>query len=91
MDKKIPPLTKDQRKACLLLRKLHLSGDLQEVEWLFLKNSSPIAQDMPLEEFIATMKAELPAWRYHLRHEFQSKITKEEVDLWCLANDLPID
>jgi hypothetical protein len=88
MDKNIPPLTETQRRPCLLLRKLATSEDLSREEWLFLKNATPSSRDMPLEEFIARMKAELPAWIYHLLYEYQPT---EEVGLWCLRNNIPID
>jgi hypothetical protein len=94
MAKKInqfPPLIEEQRKALLLLMKFFSSGDLLYAEWQFLKNATAMSRDLSLEEFIARMKAEVPAYLYRLQHGSQPGITEEELGLWCLTNDLPID
>jgi hypothetical protein len=97
MDKKMkqfPPLTEEQRGSLLLLMKFLFSGDLSCEEWQSLKNSFVKAgapSEMSLEKFIATMKAEAPAYLYHLRHKHRPAITEEELALWCLTNNLPLD
>jgi hypothetical protein len=87
-----PPLTAEQHAVCLLLQKLVCTGDLTKKEWRTIKNAGKDKDTlaMSLEEFIATWKAELPAYLYRLTHKTKP-ISDEELGLWCLTNNLPID
>lgn len=89
MDKKMTPLSAKQREFVLLSMKLVSTGDLSRDEWRLLRDVTE--SNLPLEDFIAEMKSSLPALLYHTLYEHPLEISEEELGMWCLVNNLPID